>query len=138
MFCYQCQETAKNQACTVKGVCGKTEETSNLQDLLVHVLKGISLYAEKARDKGLDKKYGEFITDALFATITNVNFDSDRITSLIKKGLKLREELSQKYGNLSTNEAHDAATWHSDNVQDFYKKAAEVGFLAIPNETSVP
>nr|MBC8417048.1 hydroxylamine reductase [Desulfobacterales bacterium] len=75
MFCFQCQETAKNQGCTVKGVCGKPEETANLQDLLIYVLKGISVYGEKANELGvLDKKWGKFIAEALFSTITNVNW----------------------------------------------------------------
>ena len=88
MFCYQCQETAKNTGCSVKGVCGKTEETANLQDLLIYVLRGISVYGEKAKETGkLDRKYGLFIAQALFATITNANFDNGRIIALIREGL---------------------------------------------------
>ena len=72
MFCYQCQETAKNQGCTIGGVCGKKAETANLQDLLIYVLKGISIYGEKAKEFGeLDKKIGLFIAQSLFTTITN-------------------------------------------------------------------
>ncbi|MBW2649252.1 MAG: hydroxylamine reductase, partial [Deltaproteobacteria bacterium] len=94
MFCYQCQETAKNTGCIVKGICGKTEETANLQDLLIYVLKGISIYGEKVKEKGAsDNKYGLFIARALFATITNANFDNDRLITLIREGLKLRNEL---------------------------------------------
>ena len=97
MFCYQCQETAKNTGCSVKGVCGKTEETANLQDLLIYVLRGISVYGEKAKETGkLDRKYGLFIAQALFATITNANFDNGRIIALIREGLKLRDELKKK------------------------------------------
>jgi len=67
MFCYQCQETAKNIGCNIKGVCGKTEETANLQDLLVYVLKGISIYGTIARKKGeTDKSTGLFLVKALF------------------------------------------------------------------------
>jgi len=67
MFCFQCQETAKNQGCTVKGVCGKPEETANLQDLLIYVLKGISIYGEKAKELDIeDRKAGLFIAEALF------------------------------------------------------------------------
>jgi len=131
MFCYQCQETAKNEGCAIRGVCGKTEETANLQDLLIYVLKGIAIYTEKAKAAGdLDGKYGRFTIEALFATITNVNFDNDRIIELIREALKLRNELKEKYG---ATDVHDSAVWFSDNVDDFKKKAAEIGILSIEN-----
>jgi hydroxylamine reductase len=76
MFCFQCQETAKNSGCTVKGVCGKSEEISHLQDLLIFVLKGISVYGVMLKDLGApDRTNDEFIAGGLFATITNVNWD---------------------------------------------------------------
>jgi len=134
MFCYQCQETVKNEGCNIKGVCGKTEETANLQDLLIYVLKGLAIYAEKAKEKGtLDSKYGRFTVEALFATITNVNFDSDRIIALIREALKLRDELKKKYGADMPGALHDAAVWFSDDTAEFAKKAAEVGILSIEN-----
>ncbi len=134
MFCYQCQETVKNEGCNIKGVCGKTEETANLQDLLVYVLKGIAIYAEKAKAAGaLDSKYGRFTIEALFATITNVNFDSDRIIELIREALKLRDELKKKYGADMPADLHDSAVWFSDDVTEFKKKAAEIGILSIEN-----
>jgi hydroxylamine reductase len=78
MFCFQCQETAKNEGCTIAGVCGKKADTANLQDLLIHVLKGISIYGEKAKELGeLEKKAGLFIAQSLFSTITNANFDNE-------------------------------------------------------------
>ncbi len=119
MFCYQCQETVKNEGCGIKGVCGKTEETANLQDLLVYVLKGIAIYAEKARQAGiLDSKYGRFTAEALFATITNVNFDNDRIIALIHEALKLRDELKKKYGADMPGVLHDSAVWFSDDISE--------------------
>lgn len=134
MFCYQCQETVKNTGCDIKGVCGKTEETANLHDLLVYVLKGIAIYAEKAKDAGgLDIKFGRFATRALFATITNANFDNDRLISLILEGLKLRDELKQKCGADAPAELHDSAVWFSDDAAQFGKKAAEVGIPATEN-----
>ncbi|MBN2538603.1 MAG: hydroxylamine reductase [Deltaproteobacteria bacterium] len=135
MFCYQCQETAKNTGCSVKGVCGKTEETANLQDLLMYVLKGLSIYGEKAKETGTsDRKYGLFIAQALFATITNANFDNDRLIALIKEGLKLRNELKKKCeGNIS-GELHDCAVWFSDDVAEFGKKSSEVSVLSTENE----
>lgn len=134
MFCYQCQETVKNEGCNIKGVCGKTEETANLQDLLIYVLKGLAFYAEKAKAAGaLDSKYGRFTIEALFATITNVNFDSGRIVELIREALKLRNELKDKYGAERPADLHDSAVWFSDDVAEFRKKAAEIGILSIEN-----
>ena len=135
MFCYQCQETAKNTGCSVKGVCGKTEETANLQDLLIYVLKGIAIYGEKAKETGqVDRKYGFFIAQALFTTITNANFDNDRLISLIREGLKLRDELKKRCKGNIPEELHDSAVWFSDDVAEFDKKAKEVGILSIDNE----
>jgi len=135
MFCYQCQETAKNEGCTIRGVCGKTEETANLQDLLIYLLKGISIWGEKT--KAVEKKAGRFITEALFATITNANFDSDRIAALIKHALTIRDDVKAKAisGNAeSDNSLHDSATWTSDNTEAFVVKAKHVGVLATENE----
>jgi len=74
IFCFQCQETAKNTSCTVRGVCGKPEESANLQDLLIFVLKGISVYGEKLKELGeSDRTNDDFIAQGLFATITNTN-----------------------------------------------------------------
>jgi len=135
MFCYQCQETAKNTGCVVKGICGKTEETANLQDLLIYVLRGISIYGEKTKETGgSDNKYGLFIARALFATITNANFDNDRLITLIREGLKLRDELKEKCESNIPKELHDSAVWFSDDVAEFDKKAREVGILSAENE----
>jgi len=143
MFCFQCQETAKNQGCTVKGVCGKPEETANLQDLLIYVLKGVSVYGEKANELGvLDKKWGKFITEALFSTITNVNWDDQRYISLIKEALMVREAVKDKFlaaykeknGAEFSGDLHDAAVWFSDDEAEFGEKAKSVGILATENE----
>jgi hydroxylamine reductase len=134
MFCYQCQETAKNTGCTLRGVCGKTEETANLQDLLLYVLKGIGIYGAELSAKGaLDIDTGRFITKALFSTITNANFDSDRIAELIKEGLIIRENLKRKSG-LNNNTMHDSALWYSTDINEFNRKAKEVGYLATKND----
>ncbi|MCP4665534.1 MAG: hydroxylamine reductase, partial [Deltaproteobacteria bacterium] len=98
MFCFQCQETAKNTGCTVKGVCGKPEEIANLQDLLIYVLRGISIYGEKAKEVGIaDKKAGLFIAQSLFSTITNGNWQKESFVDRIKEGLKIREELKTRF-----------------------------------------
>ena len=131
MFCFQCQETVGNKGCTKIGVCGKQENTANLQDLLIHVLKGIALVGEKTYEPGA----GSFIAKALFATITNANFDDRRIIHLVKEALKIRDRLKEKAGiGKDTTDLHDSATWYSDDEETFYKKAAEVGVLATDNE----
>ncbi len=82
MFCYQCQGAAKNTGCTIKGVCGKNETTSGLQDLLIYNLKGIALFGERLYRKGkLDNATGRFVAEALFSTITNANFKNRGICS---------------------------------------------------------
>ena len=137
MFCYQCQETLKNEGCTKRGVCSKDELTSNLQDLLIYSLKGISVCAEKAEEKNISldiEKYGLFIAQALFATITNANFDSLRIKELIKQALVLRDEIKHLVGELSSEILHDSAIWNYSSEDNLYSKAGEVGVLAERNE----
>ena len=83
MFCFQCQEASKGTGCTIKGVCGKSKEVSNLQDLLVFVSKGVSIFASIAGSRGLNSpEADQFVFDALFMTITNANFDDQRICLL--------------------------------------------------------
>ncbi|MBU4334870.1 MAG: hydroxylamine reductase, partial [Candidatus Omnitrophica bacterium] len=93
MFCYQCQETAKGQGCTVKGVCGKEAVVAGYQDVLIYILKGIAVLAEKVKEKGdVDGKYTEYIKRALFTTITNANFDNAKIKVFINEGIALKKE----------------------------------------------
>ncbi len=129
MFCFQCQETVKNEGCTIRGVCGKYEETSNLQDLLLFVCRGISVFAAESAGTGKpDKNAGRFIVKALFSTITNANFDNNRIAALIKEGLAIREDLEKK--SALTGGLHESATWFGDSTEEFNEKAKEVGILA--------
>jgi len=94
MFCYQCQETMKNSGCTRRGMCGKSAEVARLQDLLVYLLKGISFWGTRARPMGVkDDGTDLFIAKALFATITNANFDADRFVKLIKEAIERRDDL---------------------------------------------
>lgn len=138
MFCYQCQEAAKGTGCTVRGVCGKTEDVSNFQDLLIYVLKGISIYNLKAKEVGLNNdKADKFIMEGLFSTITNANFNDDFFVAKVREGLKIREEIKeelQKTGNGLGNNLHDAATWHGGTVEEFEDKARAVGILSTENE----
>lgn len=126
MYCNQCQETVKNTACTAKGVCGKNESTSNLHDLLIFLLQGISYYAEKTGNK--ERKYGLFLCQSLFATITNANFDDDKIEKLIKQAFVLRAELKAKAGN--DNNAPDCAVWEGKTKEEFAQKALLTGVLS--------
>ena len=137
MFCYQCQETAGGNGCTKVGVCGKKPEVANLQDLLVYVLKGVSLYNLEARKLGLNtKKADHAIMEDLFATITNANFDRDVFIKLIKEALEIREEVKQsvKEAGGKVDFDHDAANWFSDSVEEFDKKSKEVGVLSTKDE----
>ncbi|NCB50208.1 MAG: hydroxylamine reductase, partial [Alphaproteobacteria bacterium] len=98
MFCFQCQETAKNQGCTIKGVCGKPEETSDLQDLLIDVCEGISFFGRHLRKiETVNKKFGNFICQSLFVTITNAAWDDEAIIARIKEGLKIRDEIKKAF-----------------------------------------
>ena len=143
MFCFQCQETAKSQGCTVKGVCGKPEETANLQDLLIHVLKGTGVYGEKAAELGvLDQAAGKSVSESLFSTITNVNWDDEWFIARIKEALNVREEIKGKFlaayqeknGQAFSEALPDAATWSSQDAATFQAKAKEVGIMATENE----
>ncbi|MCX8153488.1 MAG: hydroxylamine reductase [Candidatus Bathyarchaeota archaeon] len=97
MFCYQCEQTAKGQGCTIIGVCGKTPEVAALQDLLVYLLRGLSKLVIEAKRAGIrTEEISVFTCEALFATLTNVNFDPDRIIEYIKKTVNLREELKKQ------------------------------------------
>jgi len=98
MFCYQCEQTAKGSGCTAHGVCGKDPETSDLQDLLVYAVEGISMYAHRAGELGLrDRGIDRFVIEALFTTVTNVNFDSERIANLIQQAGGLKEKARNMY-----------------------------------------
>jgi hydroxylamine reductase len=131
MFCFQCQEAAKGTGCSIAGVCGKKEDTANLQDLLIFSLRGLAVVAAEAQKQGkLENSTGLFIAQALFATITNANFDNERITDLIIESFALRDALKAELGFSSTE---DAVNW-SGSEAEFAAKAAVVGVLSQPNE----
>ncbi len=142
MFCFQCQETAKNTGCTVKGMCGKPEETANLQDLLIFVLRGIAVYGERLKELGQpDRSNDDFVLQGLFATITNANWDDARFVTMIQEGLARRDKLKNsflsaykaKHGKDFADPLPEAATW-SGNSSAFAEKAKGVGILATENE----
>ena len=136
MFCFQCQETAKNQGCLIKGVCGKLPSTARLQDLLLFVVRGISVAERLLRQNGInvEREIYVFNTDALFCTITNANFDDDSIAARVEKGLQLRDRLKALLIQHDLNVPQvDALTW-SDVRENFDAKAGEVGVLAEQDE----
>lgn len=97
MFCYQCEQAAKGEACTVLGVCGKNEEVADLQDLLIYSLQGLAQVAVEGRKVGVsDREVNVFTCEACFSTLTNVDFDPDRFVNLIHRCVELRERLKGK------------------------------------------
>lgn len=139
MFCYQCEQTVKSKACTANmGVCGKDAVTADLQDILLYVAKGISVYARKLELSGtkLDLAYAHYVTEALFTTITNVNFDPQRLKERIKKGLELKGQLQGQCGSTgcpacskSSANLPAAAVWNNFNedVNILVKEAGNCG-----------
>lgn len=138
MFCYQCQEAAKGTGCTLSGVCGKKEDVANMQDLLIHTLKGISLFSTMLKSKNIsDERTDKFVFDGLFTTITNANFDKNVFFERVKMGLVIREELKQKCiteGIDISSVKHDAATFYVSTPEQMEEKALTVGVLTYENE----
>ncbi|MCS2529030.1 hydroxylamine reductase [Bacteroides fragilis] len=131
MFCFQCQETAKGTGCILSGVCGKTPEVANMQDLLLFVVRGIAVYNRALRKDGRSSaRADKFIFDALFTTITNANFDKHSIIEKIKKGLELKKDLSNQ---VTIEHAPDECTWYGDETE-FEEKAQTVGVLRTSDE----
>src|SRR4030042_487451 len=95
MFCFQCEQTAQGKGCTQMGVCGKNPEVAAIQDLLIYALKGLSLVAVEGRKRGItDKQIDRFVCEAAFSTLTNVNFDLDRLAKLVHKTVGYRDSLN--------------------------------------------
>lgn len=133
MFCYQCQETACGTGCTVSGVCGKKPEIAAMQDLLIYVTRGLSQVTTRTRKEGkvIDSKINHLISQNLFATITNANFDKESIIARIKESLKVKEEL---LANLDKREGLFEAAYWSGSEEEFEAKAATVGILSTKDE----
>ncbi|MCP4343130.1 MAG: hydroxylamine reductase [Desulfobulbaceae bacterium] len=160
MFCFQCQETAKGTGCTIKGVCGKQESTANLQDLLIHDLKGIAVLAKGLKEAGVqvEKSTGLFIAQGLFTTITNANFDNTSLESWIKRSQAIKTGLKAQFDAVSSEaekvsiltkllqflglsqessasaQLDASALWFSSDLSTFQEKAKTVGVLATENE----
>ena len=135
MFCYQCQETARGTGCTMSGVCGKKPDVARMQDLLVYVTKGLSAVTTRLREEGkrVSKEINHRVTENLFITITNANFDKAAIAEKIKTTLAVKEKLLETLDN--KNGLPVTALWNGEE-NEFETKAAspEVGVLATKNE----
>lgn len=133
MFCNQCEQTAKGQGCTVLGVCGKKPEVSDLQDLLLHAVKGLSHYAKEGRKVGVvEGEVNHFTVEAIFSTLTNVNFDAVRFQALINRCVELREQLKEKVaaagGNTTFADA-SATLQPAQDLEALIKQAEEQGHV---------
>jgi hydroxylamine reductase len=123
MFCYQCEQTAGGKGCTKLGVCGKTPEIANLQDLLIYQLKGISFYARHILDSGLnvDKSVVSFIENCLFTTLTNVNFNVDDHVNLLKQSQDIKNNLKNIVGTtdyITPSAAYELPETKADMLRD--------------------
>jgi hydroxylamine reductase len=137
MFCYQCEQTAQGTGCKQVSVCGKDETTAALQDLLVSALKGVSMYAHRACQAGAaDAEIDEFVVSALFATLTNVNFDAASITSLIRRAAAMRDRARGLYEKacaaqgIAPEKLNSAAAWQP--------AADQAGLLAQASAVAIP
>jgi hydroxylamine reductase len=129
MFCYQCEQTFGGKGCTKSGVCGKTPEIANLQDLLIYQLKGISCYARPLIEEGkkIDKDIVKFVENSLFTTLTNVNFDAQSHIKLLKESQQIKEAIREQ---ASKGQYPDAATYNlSESKEDMLKDSLKAGIM---------
>jgi hydroxylamine reductase len=132
MFCNQCQETARGTGCDIRGVCGKTEEVANLQDLLIYTLKGIAQIVVASKiDVNAIPEVNHQVLSGLFMTITNANFDVAAIEKQIVSALRLRDELARPDGAVFDT---DATSFTAGSREEMLEKAAVVGVLSTTNE----
>ncbi|MGA7829416.1 MAG: hydroxylamine reductase [Terracidiphilus sp.] len=138
MFCYQCEQTSKGEGCQTLGVCGKDETTAALQDLLLQAVKGISIYAHRARQLGAaDAEIDAFTIQAIFATLTNVNFDPERLVELIHQAIKTRDAARNLYESASVAagvvpaELGGAAAWKPAATLDGLLAQAQQALLPV-------
>jgi len=132
MFCYQCEQTAGGTGCTRFGVCGKNPEVAALQDLLVYTLKGLSSVVVEGKAKGVkDPSMNRSAAEAMFSTLTNVNFDPERFVPLIKKAVEHRESLKKKIGAAEYDEAANITP--AATMEGMIKQGAELGVMRNPD-----
>ncbi len=131
MFCFQCQETAGNTGCKVRGVCGKDDRTAVLQDLLIHSFKGIALIAEKSGDDDIIMESGRIIAKGLFMTITNANFDEDNFVTAVTESLLFRDRIRKSTGYSIKSDYTD---FTASDKEEMVLKGGVSGVLATENE----
>ncbi|HTP25992.1 MAG TPA: hypothetical protein VMK12_10075, partial [Anaeromyxobacteraceae bacterium] len=131
MFCFQCQETSQSQGCTFGGACGKSEEAANFQDLLIFVLKGIALVVKAGAQA--DRETNAFVFEALYATITNTNFDPDRIRAYVRRGLQLKRGLLAQLAPEHRSALAEPALFDEEDEDALRRKAYLVGVLSTPD-----
>ena len=135
MFCYQCEQTAKGSGCTVRGVCGKEPQVAALQDLLLHTTKGLSMYAHRARQLGIqDRDVDVFVLEALFSTVTNVDFDVERLQGLLAQAVQLRAKAREMYeaacrqvGDTADTLSGPASWTPADDLDSLLEQAEGIG-----------
>jgi hydroxylamine reductase len=137
MFCYQCEQTAKGQGCSQIGVCGKDDNTATLQDLLIHALKGVSMFAHRAAKLGVqDAAVDEFLAGALFATLTNVNFDPVRVAALIAQAARTRDRARALY--LEAAASQGILPEQFNGASGFQPESSLDGLIAQGRTYSIP
>ena len=137
MFCYQCQETAGNKGCILKGVCGKDFSTANLMDLLVFNLKGIAIIMTSMRRAGVKADYrkaDKAIMESLFATITNANFDYSSIAKRVEKTFALKAELYSLAFTQGIELPENEAVTMQGKPEEYDRLALSVGILRETDE----
>ena len=138
MFCFQCQETSKNKGCVLKGVCGKTSDVANLQDLLMFLCKGISHYMVRLRALHIEiPEIDRFITDSLFMTITNANFDKNRFVTRILMAYQMRDTARERLvsaGGKTDDITFEGAYWTGETEEEMNEKASKVGVLTTEDK----
>lgn len=134
MFCYQCQETAGCSGCTKTGVCGKTPEVAAMQDLLVYTTKGLAAVTAQLRAQGkpIDRTINHLITQNLFLTITNANFDEQAIHARLRETIELTQSLYREAGQ--PQGLPEASRWFSLDLSEWQEKAKQIGVLATQDE----
>jgi hydroxylamine reductase len=143
MFCRQCEQTDRGEACTIAGVCGKNADTANLQDLVAHGLKGIAVYGKPARDLGIkDRATDLLIVEGLFTTVTNVNFDPQKISDVIYRVYKAKEKIKglfleaykKKEGKDFDGQLPDVVNWKpADSLDGLIEQGKNVGIMSDPD-----
>jgi hydroxylamine reductase len=136
MFCFQCQETSSGKGCTFGGHCGKTEETANLQDLLIYSMKALAtvLAARRKLGRPVPPDAAKLIFSCLYSTITNTNFDADRITLLVTRILEAKRAALAELPDADRGALPPSATWDETDPSALVARAYTVGVLLTPDE----